>query len=87
MEVALDVREESVVAGESGLGRLARSGQGERIRKAAGLSLAEEARGVGVHPTCVWAWERGKARPTGDRAVRWVRFLDRLQGLGDHAAS
>jgi DNA-binding transcriptional regulator YiaG len=67
--------------------RLARSGQGERIRKAAGLSLAEEARGVGVHPTCVWAWERGKARPTGDRAVRWVRFLDRLQGLGDHAAS
>ena len=58
--------------------RLAKSGEARILREAAGLSLAEVARGVGVTPTAVWRWERGLARPCGRPAAAYARLLIRL---------
>lgn len=46
----------------SGLGRKI-----ERLRKARGLTLADVAAALEVSKPTVWAWEKGKARPIGER--------------------
>lgn len=57
---------------------LSASGRGDELRLAVGLSCAEWAEPIGVDPTTMWAWCRGKIRPSGDRAVAWVRSADQL---------
>ena len=39
----------------------------EQLRKARGLTLADVATALGVSKPTVWAWEKGKARPIGER--------------------
>lgn len=39
----------------------------EQLRKARGLTLADVAAALGVSKPTVWAWEKGKARPLGER--------------------
>jgi DNA-binding transcriptional regulator YiaG len=39
----------------------------EQLRKARGLTLADVAVALGVSKPTVWAWEKGKARPLGER--------------------
>lgn len=56
-----------------------RIGQAERIRTAAGLSLAEIAEPVGVSAATVHRWETGQRTPHGDAAVRYGRLLTRLE--------
>jgi hypothetical protein len=59
--------------------RLARSGEGRRIREEAGLTVREMSSAVGVVPATISRWERGLGRPVRGSAVRrWVRVLDRL---------
>jgi len=40
-----------------------------RLRREAGLTLAEVAAALGVSKPTVWAWEKGKARPLPERLV------------------
>ena len=50
--------------------------QGRRaLRQAAGVSLAEVAAVCGVSRQTVYAWERGTARPTGDRLGAYLELL------------
>lgn len=54
------------VSGKSGSGdRL--GAQINRLRRAAGLTLADVAGALGVSKPTVWAWEKGKARPLPER--------------------
>ncbi|MBA4163271.1 MAG: XRE family transcriptional regulator [Erythrobacter sp.] len=39
----------------------------ERLRKARGMTLADVAAALEVSKPTVWAWEKGKARPIGER--------------------
>jgi len=57
---------------------LARSGRGERVRRAAGISQGELAAAVGVTPACVSRWEAGIRRPRGASAIRYAEVLARL---------
>lgn len=51
------------------------------LRIGAGLSLAEVARDVGVAPSTVFYWERGRSIPRGEAAVRYARLLLDLERL------
>lgn len=59
--------------------RLASSGDGQRIRTGADLSLSEVADAVGVNITTLWRWEHGERSPRGEPAARWARLLDELE--------
>lgn len=54
------------------------NGTGRGIRKAAGLSMGEVAKVVGVSEPTIWRWEEGKNRPRGAAAARWAALLDEL---------
>lgn len=54
------------------------SGIARELRTDAGLTLAEVARSVGVTPSCVHYWERGRT-PRGRAAVRYARLLIDLE--------
>ena len=60
---------------------MARSGRAEEILRNADVSFAEVAGVIGVDDACVWQWCRGKSRPTGDRALRFLHCLDRLASI------
>jgi transcriptional regulator with XRE-family HTH domain len=58
--------------GPGGLIGIASSGDGlglriNRLRREAGLTLADIATTLGVSKPTVWAWEKGKARPLPER--------------------
>jgi DNA-binding transcriptional regulator YiaG len=57
---------------------LASSGTARWLRLAAGLSLPEVARAVGVSPSTIWRWERDRRSPRGDAAARYSRLLEEL---------
>lgn len=59
--------------------RLAASGAGRMIREAAGLSLAEVGLAIDADPSTVFRWETGERRPSGQRAVDYAAFLERLR--------
>jgi len=61
---------------------LQRSGAARTVRIGSGLTLGEAARAVGVDVSTVHRWEMGARRPTGDRAVRYHRFLEALMTGG-----
>jgi transcriptional regulator with XRE-family HTH domain len=52
-----------------------------RIREAAGLSLDDLARDLGVHRTTILRWERDLRAPTGENVVRYATVLGQLQRL------
>jgi transcriptional regulator with XRE-family HTH domain len=58
---------------------MARTGRVAQILVEADVSDAEVAEVVGVDPSTVWLWRKGKTRPTGDRAVRFLHCLERLE--------
>jgi transcriptional regulator with XRE-family HTH domain len=49
------------------------------IREAAGLSLADVAAACGADASTVFRWESGERRPSGERAVAYAAFLERLR--------
>ena len=55
-----------------------RSGRGERLRVAAGLSQGEMAAAIGVTPACISRWEAGDRRPRGAAAVAYAQLLREL---------
>ena len=55
-------------------------GIARELRIRAGLSLAEVSRSVGVTPSCVFYWERGR-NPRGKAAVRYARLLSDLESI------
>jgi DNA-binding transcriptional regulator YiaG len=57
---------------------LCSSGAARSIRVAAGMSLGELGRGLGVSPSTVLRWERGDRRPRGDAGLRYGALLDQL---------
>ena len=57
-------------------------GQVRQVRVSAGLSLAEVGREVGVTPSTVFYWERGRI-PRGDAAVRYARLILELVALSE----
>jgi DNA-binding transcriptional regulator YiaG len=61
--------------------RRARSGEGRRLREAAGLSLRELAAQVGVDAATLDRWERGLARPRRAAALRYQTVLAALAEL------
>jgi DNA-binding XRE family transcriptional regulator len=60
---------------------MARTGKARDLRIAAGLSLAEVARDVGVSTTTIHNWERGRFSPRGEPAARYGRLLGELRRL------
>jgi transcriptional regulator with XRE-family HTH domain len=56
----------------------ASSGQARRLRLAAGLSLGEIARELGVSVPTVLRWETGGRRPRGGAALRYGELLEEL---------
>ena len=58
----------------------AASGSGRIIRKAAGLSIGEVAKHVGVSTPTIWKWEEGIHSPRGDAGRRWADLLAELTG-------
>jgi transcriptional regulator with XRE-family HTH domain len=59
--------------------RSAETGRGEGIRRAAKLSLSDIAAAIGVTPGAVGHWEKGRRRPSGDAARRYIRLLGILE--------
>lgn len=61
--------------------RLAANGTARQIRLAAGLSLYDVARDVGVRAGTVSRWETAQRVPRGEAAVRWAELLRDLAAL------
>jgi transcriptional regulator with XRE-family HTH domain len=59
----------------------ARGGRGARLRRNAGVTQAELARAIGVHPLTISRWERGQRVPRGPNAVAYARTLEELNAL------
>ncbi len=59
----------------SGIRALVGSGAARSIRIAAGLSLGEVAKAVGVSPTTVLRWENRQRIPQGEPGVAYGRLL------------
>lgn len=57
---------------------MAASGEGRRVRLAAGLSLREVAESIGGSPSGLWRWENGDRNPRGPAAAAWARLLSDL---------
>jgi DNA-binding transcriptional regulator YiaG len=55
------------------------SGEAERLRTAAQLSIGEVARACGVDQSTVWRWERGTRRPRGEAALLYGQLIDSLR--------
>jgi DNA-binding transcriptional regulator YiaG len=57
------------------------SGDAERVRKAARITVPEAARACGVHRMTIYRWEHGEFRATGPEAIAYLRLLDRLAAI------
>ena len=57
---------------------LAASGEGRRLREAAGVSLGELAAVVGTSGVVLARWESGDLEPEGHAAQDWARVVRRL---------
>lgn len=55
------------------------SGEAERLRVAAQLSIGEVARACGVDQSTVWRWERGIRKPRGEAALAYAELIDSLR--------
>lgn len=59
--------------------RYGRTGQGRRIREAAGITLREMARVMNVDATLLSKWERGLVVPRERHAVAWDKHVRQLE--------
>jgi transcriptional regulator with XRE-family HTH domain len=59
---------------------LARNGTARTIRVAAGISLGELAKSVGVDRSTILRWESGERRPRGAAALRYAQTVRDLLG-------
>ena len=59
--------------------RLLLTGAARDLRARAGLSLAAVGADVGVTASTLWYWETGQHVPRGEAAVRYLRYLERLE--------
>ena len=59
--------------------RMAADGTGQRVRLKAELSLSDIAQQIGVSAAAVYAWESGKAKPHGVRAVAYAELIGELE--------
>ncbi len=57
------------------------TGAAKSIRLAAGVSLPEIARDVGVAHSTVYRWENDLNAPKGEPALRYAEVLDELSGV------
>jgi DNA-binding transcriptional regulator YiaG len=57
------------------------TGEAQRRRIAAGLSLETSAHSIGVCTASVYRWERQERQPQGRNAVAYYEFLTRLSAL------
>ncbi len=55
--------------------RLARTGEGRRLREEVGLGAREVADEVGIDVATLYRWEPGQTRPGAGAATRWVEVL------------
>lgn len=55
------------------------SGEAERLRTAAQLSIGEVARACGVDQSTVWRWERGTRKPRGEAALAYGELIESLR--------
>ena len=53
------------------------------IRRAAGVTLADMAKALGVDESAVSRWENGNRKPRGDVAIRWAELLAELTRMSD----
>ena len=60
---------------------LCHGGMVREIRLAAGLSLAEVARDVGVCASAVHSWETSRTIPRGKAAAKYAKLLRELESL------
>lgn len=58
--------------------RLARSGEGRRVRESAGVSQAAVAQAVGVTPAAVGHWETSHRTPQGAHAAHYCDVITLL---------
>lgn len=65
----------------SRLRAMLRSGAARSVRLAAGLTLGDVARAVGVGKPTILRWETGERTPRGDEAA--LRYWTLLRGLMD----
>jgi DNA-binding transcriptional regulator YiaG len=61
--------------------QLAESGEGQRIRLAAGLSYAQFGAACGVSDVTVLRWESRQRRPSGTPALKYCDLLDSLAAV------
>lgn len=71
----------------SRLRALLRSGAARSIRTAAGLSLGEVAKPLGVSKTSVLRWERGDHVPRGELALAYWQLLQSLMREGERVSA
>lgn len=62
--------------------RLSRTGDGRAIRLKAGVGASAIAEACDLSVSALTRWELGARRPTGPRAITWVRVLRRLDASG-----
>lgn len=55
------------------------SGEAERLRVAAQLSIGEVAQACGVDQSTIWRWERGVRKPRGQAALTYGELLESLR--------
>ncbi|WP_438478993.1 helix-turn-helix domain-containing protein [Streptomyces asiaticus] len=55
------------------------SGEAERLRVAARLSIGEVARACGVDQSTVWRWENGMRKPRGRGALAYGELIESLR--------
>lgn len=55
------------------------SGEAQRLRVAAKLSISEVADACGVDQSTVWRWEKGTRLPRGDHALEYADLIESLR--------
>ncbi|MFF7200483.1 helix-turn-helix domain-containing protein [Streptomyces sp. NPDC008141] len=55
------------------------SGEAQRLRVAAQLSIGEVANAIGVDQSTVWRWEQGARKPRGEGALAYGELIKALR--------
>jgi DNA-binding transcriptional regulator YiaG len=81
------LNDENMAVSLAEIRRLCVSGEARAIRESVNVNLAEVARDINVAEATLSGWERGLHRPTGPRAVRYLRLLHQLRRAASPAWS
>jgi DNA-binding transcriptional regulator YiaG len=63
------------------------SGEAQRLREEAQLTIGEVARACGVDQSTVWRWESGQRRPRGQPALKLASLIESLREAAQHATN